>query len=139
MFGISLFIAVAALGKGAVQLAAHDPAKPRDFYDWNETGIEGGALYRSMGCNNCHRAMGVGEIGIAPVLDGEGTRRTHDWLMAYLSDPGSVVAGSAHDGRLGPDFRRLAGEERRLLAAFLFGLKTNPGSPNYPRPPEPRR
>jgi len=44
--------------------------------------------------------------------------------------------GFAHDGRLAPDFRRLSAEERRLLAAFLFGLKASPGSPNYPVPPE---
>jgi hypothetical protein len=45
------------------------------------------------------------------------------------------VPGSAHDGRLGPDFRQLTPEQRGLLAAFLFGLKSNPGSPNYPTPP----
>jgi hypothetical protein len=136
MLGVSLFIAVAAVGKGAVQMRAHDPAKPREFYEWTEAGLAGHALYRSMGCNSCHRAMGVGEIGVAPVLDGEGTRRTLGWIERYLEDPGAAVPGTAHDGSLGPDFRRLAPEQRRLLAAFLFGLRSNPGSPNHPRPPE---
>jgi hypothetical protein len=36
---------------------------------------------------------------------------------------------------LGPDFRELKAEERAALAAFLYGLKANPGSPNYPTPP----
>jgi hypothetical protein len=79
--------------------------------------------------------MGVGEIGAAPVLDGEGTRRTMTWLADYFRNPGALVPGTAHDGSLGPDFRKLSEEERRLLVAFLFGLKANPGSPSYPTPP----
>jgi cbb3-type cytochrome oxidase cytochrome c subunit len=135
MFGFAALVAVAAVAKGIKQMRAHDPAKPRDYYEWTQAGLDGHAVYRRMGCNNCHRAMGTGEIGVAPVLDGEGTRRTLDWLERYLQDPGTVVPGSAHDGRLGPDFRRLSTEERAALAAFLFGLKSNPGSPNYPVPP----
>lgn len=135
MFGLTVLVAVAAVAKGIKQMRAHDPAKPRDYYEWTAVGLEGHALYRRMGCNSCHRAMGVGEIGVAPVLDGEGTRRSLEWLQAYLRDPGALVPATAHDGSLGPDFRRLTGEEREALAAFLFGLKANPGSPNYPVPP----
>jgi cbb3-type cytochrome oxidase cytochrome c subunit len=135
MFGFAVLVAIAAVGKGVMQMRATEPGKPRDYYEWNDAGLQGHALYRRMGCNNCHRAMGVGEIGVAPVLDGEGTRRTRAWLDQYLTDPVSLVPGSAHDGRLGPDFRQLAPEQRRLLAEFLFGLKANPGSPNYPTPP----
>ena len=83
----------------------------------------------------CHRALGVGEIGVAPVLDGEGTRRTKEWLAAYFQDPASLVPGTAHDGSLGPDLRRLGDRERELVVAFLAGLRANPGSPNHPRPP----
>lgn len=135
MFGFAVLLGFAAIAKGVMQARSNDPAKPRDFYEWTEAGLEGHALYRRMGCNSCHRALGVGEIGVAPVLDGEGTRRTLAWLEGYFADPGTLVPATAHDGRLAPDFRRLAAEERRLLAAFLFGLKANPGSPNYPVPP----
>lgn len=135
VFGFAALVAVAAVGRGVVQLRATDPATPRDYYEWTEAGLQGHALYRQMGCHNCHRAMGVGEIGVAPVLDGEGTRRALVWLEIYFTNPAQLVPGTAHDGSLGPDFRRLTPEERRLLAAFLFGLKANPGSPNYPTPP----
>ena len=135
MFGITVFVVIAAVAKGVMQMRAEEPAKPRDYYEWTEAGLQGHFLYRQMGCNSCHRALGVGEIGVAPVLDGEGTRRTLDWLERYFADPGALIPGTAHDGRLAPDFRRLDLEQRRLLAAFLFGLKANPGSPNYPTPP----
>jgi len=136
MFGIAVFVGIVAVAKGVMQMRAAEPSRPRDFYEWTEAGLQGHVLYRQMGCNSCHRALGVGEIGVAPVLDGEGTRRTLDWLERYFADPGALVPGTAHDGRLAPDFRRLSAEERRLLAAFLFGLKASPGSPNYPVPPE---
>lgn len=135
MFGLAVLVAVAALGKAVVQSRAAMPQQPRDYYEWTEAGLRGHALYRESGCHNCHRAMGVGEVGIAPVLDGEGTRRTRDWLQRYLEDPQALVPGSAHDGRLGPDFRRLEGAQRQLLVEFLSGLRAGPASPNYPKPP----
>jgi mono/diheme cytochrome c family protein len=135
MFGFAILVAIIAVAKGVRQIAAGQPAQPRDYYEWTDAGLAGHALYRQMGCNSCHRAMGVGEIGAAPVLDGEGTRRTMTWLADYFRNPGALVPGTAHDGSLGPDFRKLSEEERRLLVAFLFGLKANPGSPSYPTPP----
>ena len=135
MFGFAVLVAVAAVAKGLRQFGATEPANPRDYYEWGAEGLQGHALYRSMGCNSCHRALGVGEIGVAPVLDGEGTRRTREWLAGYFRDPAARVPGTAHDGSLGPDFRTLDDRERDLLVAFLTGLKANPGSPNHPRPP----
>ena len=135
MFGLAVLVAFAAVGKTVMQARATGPAVARDFYEWTEAGLQGQAVYGQMGCNNCHRAMGVGEIGVAPVLDGEGTRRTRDWLTRYFQDPMALVPGSAHDGHLGPDFRLLDADQRHLLAEFLFGLKAGPASPNYPRPP----
>jgi cbb3-type cytochrome oxidase cytochrome c subunit len=132
MFALSALIVVAAVGKGV--MTARSPAAPREYYEWTEEGLKGHEVYRRLGCNNCHRTLGVGEIGIAPSLDGSGTRRTLEWLQRYFDNPAAVVPGSAHDGRLGPDLGRLAPEDRRLLALFLFGLKSNPGSPNYPKP-----
>lgn len=135
MFGFAVLVAVAAVGKGFMQSRAANPAQVRDYYEWTGAGLKGQALYGQLGCNNCHRAMGVGEIGVAPVLDGEGTRRTRDWLQHYFENPLSVVPGSAHDGSLGPDFRALAAQDRHVLLEFLFGLKAGPASPNFPMPP----
>ncbi len=135
MFGLTALIAVAAVGKTVMQSRAEGPAQVRDFYEWTAAGLKGKGVYGQLGCNNCHRAMGVGEVGLAPVLDGEGTRRQRDWLVRYFDNPTSMVPGSAHDGHLGPDFRLLAPEQRMLLIEFLFGLKAGPASPNYPIPP----
>ena len=135
MFGVAALIVVAAVGKGLRHINATEPGKPRDYYEWTEAGLQGHILYRSMGCNSCHRALGVGEIGVAPVLDGEGTRRTQAWLTSYFEEPAALVPGTAHDGSLGPDLRVLQDRERGLLVAFLMGLKANPGSPNHPSPP----
>ena len=135
MFALAGLVAVAAVGKGVMQIRSDAPPQARDHYEWTEAGLNGKALYGKLGCNNCHRAMGVGEVGHAPVLDGEGTRRTREWLQRYFNNPLSVVPGSAHDGHLGPDFRAMAEPQRVLLIEFLFGLKAGPDSPNYPRPP----
>ena len=135
VFGLAVVIAVAAVGKGLRHISATEPGKPRNYYVWTEEGLQGHAVYRSMGCNSCHRALGVGEIGVAPVLDGEGTRRTPEWLASYFRDPAALVPGTAHDGSLGPDLRTVSASERDLLVAFLIGLRANPGSPNHPRPP----
>ena len=135
MFGISALSAVAVVGNTVMQSRAEGPAQVRDFYEWTAAGLEGKGVYGQLGCNNCHRAMGVGEVGLAPVLDGEGTRRQRDWLVLYFENPTSMVPGSAHDGHLGPDFRLLAPQQRMLLIEFLFGLKAGPASPNYPIPP----
>jgi cbb3-type cytochrome oxidase cytochrome c subunit len=135
MFGLAVLVALAAVGKAVVQSRAAAPQQPRDYYEWTEAGLKGHALYRESGCHNCHRALGVGEVGIAPVLDGEGTRRTREWLQRYLENPLALVPGSAHDGRLGPDLRAFDAGQRHLLAEFLAGLKAGPASPNHPRPP----
>ena len=135
MFALAGLVVVAAFGKTFMQVRSSDPSTVRDFYEWTEAGLAGQARYGSLGCNNCHRAMGTGEIGVAPVLDGQGTRRTREWLVRYFENPTSLVPGSAHDGHLGPDFRLLAAEDRSVLVAFLFGLKAGPASPNYPVPP----
>ena len=136
MFGFVVLLTIAGVSKGIKQLRNTELREPRDYYEWTDSSMDGHVLYRKMGCNSCHRAFNVGEIGVAPVLDGEGTKRKLDWLQQYFVNPTNLVPGTAHDGSLGPDFRNLSENERTLLVAFLFALKSNPGSRNYPRPPE---
>ena len=136
MFGFAVLIAVAAVAKGVRQFTATDPAQTARLLR-----VDGGWACRDTPCTGAWAAtvaigaLGVGEIGVAPVLDGEGTRRTKEWLAAYFRDPASLVPGTAHDGSLGPDLRLLEARERDLVVAFLAGLRANPGSPNHPRPP----
>lgn len=135
MFGFAVVATVAAIAQGVNRMNTSERKKPRDYYEWTEAGLQGHTLYRQMGCNSCHRALGVGEIGVAPVLDGTGTKRSLEWLQSYMDDPETMVPGTAHNGSLGPDFRKFDEPQKELLVAFLFALKANPGSPNYPRPP----
>ena len=132
VFALSGLVFLAALGRGYQVITDEEPPPPKHYYEWDETGLQGHMVYREKGCNSCHRAMGTGEVGHAPVLDGVGTRRTLEWLQQYLTDPGSLVPGTAHYGNHGPDFRALDAREREKLAAFLYGLRANPNSPNYP-------
>ncbi len=132
MFAFAGIVVVLAFFRGYQFLTAEEPSVPKHFYEWDETGLQGQLLYREKGCNNCHRALGTGEIGYSPVLDGIGTRRSVNWLRQYLTDPGTLVNGTAHHGNLGPDFRLLTESERERLTAFLAGLHANPNSPNYP-------
>ncbi|MBI5198099.1 MAG: cytochrome c [Nitrospirae bacterium] len=107
-----------------------------EVYEFTAESKAGYQIYKKMGCNNCHVAYKMGEWGVAPGLDGEGTRRTRVWISSYLSKPASVVPGSRHDGKFATDFSELSPQERGLLEAFLMSLKALPGSPNYPKPPE---
>ncbi len=138
VFGFAAVVVIAAGARGYQVITAEQPSMPKHYYEWDQTGLDGHYLYRELGCKNCHRSMGTGEVGVAPVLDGVGTRRTPEWLQQYLADPGSLVEGTAHDGSFAPDFRSYDNAQRELLAAYLVGLRANPNSPNYPRqkPPE---
>jgi len=117
-------------------LGRSEPRQIKDYYEWSEAATQGYEVYKKMGCKNCHKVLRMGESGVAPVLDGEGTRRSADWIVGYFDDPQSRVKGSAHAGGMAPDFRQLAAKDRELLAEFMQGLKSNPGSSNYPVPPE---
>ncbi len=138
VFGFAAVIVIAAVARGYQVITATEPSVPKHYYEWDETGLQGHYLYRELGCKNCHRAMGTGEVGVAPVLDGIGTRRTPEWIRQYLTEPGSLVDGTAHDGSFAPNFYELDDAQRDLLTAYLSGLHANPNSPNYPRqqPPE---
>jgi len=112
------------------------PHKARDYYEWNDAAGEGYKQYKENGCNSCHRVLRMGEAGVAPVLDGEGTRRSEQWLIAYMQNPESMVPGSAHGvDKMGPDFGQFDEQQQQYFVKFLVSLKSNPGSSNYPVPP----
>lgn len=127
---------LALMSVGWRSIGNNKPREARDYYEWHGDARKGYELYKQKGCNSCHRVLRMGEAGVAPVLDGEGTRRTEQWLKEYFRNPEKLVPGSAHTGRLGPDFRQLSEQERAYFVDFLKGLKSNPGSSNYPVPPE---
>ena len=80
--------------------------------------------------------MGVGEIGVAPVLDGEGTRRTQEWLQRYFENPPSVVPGQRRTtDTSAPTFARWPTPDRAAAHGIPVRPEGGPASPNYPRPP----
>ena len=135
-FIVSVVLVIVALGSVVARKMGDDsPRSAGDYYEWSADAEKGYVLYKKQGCNSCHRVLRMGEAGVAPVLDGEGTRRSEPWLKAYFRNPVQMVPGSAHTGKLGPDFRQLSDGQRKYFVAFLKGLKSNPGSSNYPVPP----
>ncbi len=113
------------------------PHKARDYYEWSDAAGVGYKQYKQNGCNSCHRALRMGEAGVAPVLDGEGTRRSEQWLKSYMKNPESMVPGSAHGAdKMGPDFAQFDAQQQQYFVKFLVSLKSNPGSSNYPVPPD---
>ncbi|MFV2005035.1 MAG: cytochrome c [Gammaproteobacteria bacterium] len=137
-FWVSGVIAVLAFVSVAVRYASDSsPRDARDYNEWTDAAEQGYKLYKKSGCNSCHRVLRMGEAGVAPVLDGEGTRRSEQWIGAYMQNPESLVPGSAHStDRMGPDFGQLNAQQRYYFVKFLVSLKSNPGSSNYPVPPD---
>jgi len=130
---ISILAVVSTLSR---TLGRDEPRPAKDYNEWSHAAIEGYEVYKKKGCKNCHKVLRMGESGVAPVLDGAGTRRSADWIGDYFNDPLSRVKGSAHAGGMAPDFRLLETKHRELLIEFIKSLKSNPGSSNYPVPPE---
>ena len=114
-----------------------DVLRVRDVYEYTPETDKGFKLVQNYGCRNCHTVLKVGEWGMGPGLDGEGTRRTFTWIRAYLEDPMRQMKGkSLHDGKYAEDFSAIPGEEKDAIATFLFAQKAMPGSANYGKPPE---
>ena len=107
-----------------------------DVYEFTAQSKAGYQVYKEKGCNSCHVAFKMGEWGVGPSLDGEGTRRTREWVSAYLENPAQAYANTRHNGKFATDFKDVSSNEKALLEAFLMSLKALPGSPNYPKPPE---
>lgn len=132
----SVLIVVLAVFVGYKVSVKHAGAPPRDYYVASAVADEGFALMRRKGCNSCHLYMKNGEFGVAPVLDGEGTKRGYEWIKSYINDPKGVIHETRHNGVHATDFQKgwTAGE-REAVATFLDALRANPGSSNYPEPP----
>lgn len=114
-----------------------DILRVRDVYEGSPEADVGLALVKRYGCRNCHTVLKVGEWGLAPGLDGIGTRHDYTWIRAYLEDPSRQMKGKTlHDGRYAMDFSQLTPAERDSIATFLFAQKSMPGSANYPEPPK---
>jgi len=114
-----------------------DLLRVRDIYEGSPEADKGMHLVKRYGCRNCHTVLNIGEWGLAPVLDGEGTRHPYGWIRAYVEDPNRQMQGKTlHDGHYATDFSEIPASELDSITIFLFAQKSMPGSPNYMKPPE---
>ncbi len=100
------------------------------FYSTANTQLarEGGDLYRSNNCRQCHSLWTVKspfESVPAPALDGIGSLRSEEWFYTYFSspDPQSILPSRLKPEYRMPSFATLTEKERRTLARYMASLK----------------
>lgn len=118
----SLLIGAFAALVGAL---IHAKPPPVEFaYVETEQSRQGETVYRREGCGTCHQLFGNGAT-YGPRLDGVGSRRSGDWLRAYLIDPQPGVGDRPYRVRM-PAYAGLAPQQRDALVAYLQALRVPP-------------
>jgi cbb3-type cytochrome oxidase cytochrome c subunit len=117
--GSALIVLFAALTGSLIYLK---PPPVVYAYEESPATQHGEAVYRREGCGSCHQVFGTGAT-YGPSLDGEGSRRTREWLQAYLLDPRPGVGVKPYRLKM-PSYGNLKLEERDALVAYLQALRT---------------
>lgn len=147
-----LFGVVAALGVMAVgSFIAMEHVRAKmdhpmfatvDHFNFTPEGLKGEALFRVKGCTDCHKAVRNGtNMGLD--LDGEGSRRSLQFLIDFLKNPEPTYASVTNGARTvdhGPDkaaanVAKLPEADRHALAVFISELRASQGSADAPLPP----
>jgi cbb3-type cytochrome oxidase cytochrome c subunit len=116
--GSALIGALAAL----VGALIHAKPPPVEFvYAETPASRAGEAVFRREGCGTCHQVFGNGAT-YGPKLDGVGSRRSAEWLRAYLLDPRPGVGERPYRVRM-PAYAGLQPQERDALVAYLQALR----------------
>jgi len=109
-------------------------------FDFSPEGLNGSERFRDLGCSSCHRAVRNGtNNGVN--LDGIGSRRTLDYLIAFLQQPETTYGTKTLDHGPAKGAAYVAGlpeKDRHSLAVFLSELKATQGSPDARLPMEGR-
>ncbi len=146
LFGIvAVFIGLAVIAYVALETYRMTRPEPlfanKTHYNFSEAGHLGSRLFRESRCTACHRALRNGtNMGLS--LDGVGSVRTLDWLVAFLADPEEIYAAKTFDH--GPKPKEAAyvaempKEDRYAIAVFISELKAERGSSSAAMPPEGR-
>ena len=146
LFGIvAVFIGLAVIGYAALETYRMSRTEPlfvnRTHYDFTEEGQLGSRLFRESKCTDCHRALRNGtNMGLS--LDGVGSLRSLDWLVAFLADPEATYGAKTFDHGPRPKeaayVAELPEKDRHAIAVFISQLKSDQGSSSAPMPPEGR-
>jgi len=104
-------------------------------------GQKGSEYFRVEGCTTCHRALRNGtNMGRTADLDGIGSRRTMEWMYAFLTDPVSNYGAETMDHRPGQRsaayVAKMPREKLHAIAVFLSELKSDQGSSSAEVPPK---
>jgi len=139
------FFCLAAIGYVVLESVRLTSDKPMftqtTFFNFSEEGKLGHGYYMKANCNACHRAVRSGtSMGLS--LDGIGSKRSVDWLEAFLLDPEKVYDGATIDHGMdkeaGRIIARLSEDKIRPIAVFLSELKAVAGSSVSKTPPPER-
>ncbi len=145
LFGITAaFVLFAIISFVAMEIyRAHSGKKmyaATTHFDFSQEGLTGSERFRDLGCTSCHRAVRNGtNNGVN--LDGIGSKRSLDYLIAFLHQPEATYGTQTMDH--GPDkgaayVARLPEQDLHSLAVFLSELKAVQGSPDARLPMEGR-
>ena len=140
IFGVFIFLAVS--GYIVMETIRHHSEKPlfviKTHYDLTHEGERGSAIFRKSGCTSCHRALRNGtNMGLS--LDGNGSRRSLDWILAFLKNPEANYEAKTFDHGAPPKeaayVSKLPEKDLHAIAVFLSELKADQGSASSPLPP----
>ncbi|MGC1387449.1 MAG: c-type cytochrome [Steroidobacteraceae bacterium] len=145
LFGIAAaFLVFAVLSFIAMEIyRVHSGKKmyaATSHYDFTPEGLKGSERFRDLGCTSCHRAVRNGtNNGVN--LDGIGSRRTLDYLIAFLHQPETTYGSQTldHGADKGAAYvAQLPDQDLHSIAVFLSELKATQGSPDARLPSEGR-
>jgi len=101
-------------------------------FDFSPEGLTGSERFRDLGCTGCHRAVRNGtNNGVS--LDGIGSRRSLDYLIAFLREPEATYKSQTMDhgpGKGAAYVAKLPEKDIHSIAVFLSELKATQGSPD---------
>jgi cytochrome c553 len=141
------FVVLAVIAFIIMQIVIATSDKPlfenKTHFKLSQEGDHGSELFRLNGCTTCHRALRNGtNMGQTADLDGVGSRRTFEWIYAFLQHPEKNYGARTIDH--GPEPKRAAyvakmpQKDLHAIAVFLSELKAEQGSAASPLPPEGR-
>ena len=115
--GALLISAFAALVGTLIYLK---PPPAEYAYADSDAAREGERIYRRESCRDCHKAFAGGSAS-GPRLDGEGARRSPQWLHAYLIEPRPGASSASYRVTM-PSYAHLSSVDRQALVAYLSAL-----------------
>jgi len=146
LFGIvAVFIGLAVIAYAALETYRVSRPEPMfantTHYNFSAEGHVGSRVFRESGCTACHRALRNGtNMGLS--LDGVGSVRTLEWLVAFLAEPEKVYDAKTLDHGAKPKeaayVAELPEKDRHAIAVFISELKSDQGSSSAAMPPEGR-